>query len=162
MPASSAENSLANEIWPLITGQTLQTRHMEFGFLLHLLYLKGYSYESLVTRKTQTKEVSAQAALQEMMTRLRSHGLSADERTRKTVAGYLEQTYPSGQVVVQQNGRFGKVLIRLQDQSMYIDHNGVFSTDDESSGAGFSRLCMDESALSRFRAAVGRRLRCCK
>ncbi|RNB88540.1 class I SAM-dependent methyltransferase [Brevibacillus nitrificans] len=119
MPASSPENSLANEIWPLITGQPFPTKHKEIGYLLHLLYLKGYSYESLVTRETTTKEISTEMALQEMMNRLHSHDQPADERTRKTVADYLEQTYPSGQVVVRHGGRFGKVLVRLRDQNMY-------------------------------------------
>ncbi|KIL42346.1 SAM-dependent methyltransferase [Gordoniibacillus kamchatkensis] len=119
MPAGSREHSLVSEIWPLITDKPFKTKQMEFGYLLHLLYLKGYSYESLVTREMKTTEVSREAALQEAMNRLRIHGLPDDDRTRKTVAGYLEQTYPSGKVAVQEGGRFGKVLIRLQDQSMY-------------------------------------------
>jgi 2-polyprenyl-3-methyl-5-hydroxy-6-metoxy-1,4-benzoquinol methylase len=119
MPVSSAEHSLLNEIWPLLTSKTFQTRTLEMGYLLHLLYLKGYSYESLVTRETKTLELSSAAALQEMMHWLPHYGLPADERNHKLVADYLEQAYPSGKVVVQQGGRFGKVLIRLQDQNMY-------------------------------------------
>lgn len=119
MPAGYPEHSLVNEIWPLITGQPFKTKHMEMGYLLHLLYLKGYSYESLITRETKTTEISGEAALQEMMNLLRNRGLPADDRHRKTVADYLEQTYPSGKVTVRQSGRFGKVLIRLQDQNMY-------------------------------------------
>jgi SAM-dependent methyltransferase len=119
MPADSTEHSLFNEIWPLITGQTFKKKPMEMGYLLHLLYLKGYSYDSLITRETKTMEVSREAALQEIMNWLRSQGLSADDRNLKTVADYLERTYPSGKVVVQQSGRFGKVLIRLKDQNMH-------------------------------------------
>lgn len=123
MPAGSREHSLGNEIWPLITGQPFKTKQMEMGYLLHLLYLKGYSYESLITRETKTTEVTREAALQEVMTWLRIHGLPADDRNRKTVADYLEQTYPSGKVVVQEGGRYGKILIRLRDQSMYTREN---------------------------------------
>lgn len=119
MPAGSTELSLVNEIWPLITGQPFKSKHMEFGYLLHLLYLKGYSYESLITRETKTTEVSKEAALQEMMNWLRSHGLPADDQNRKLIADYLEQAYPSGKVIIRQSGRYGKVLVRLQDQSMY-------------------------------------------
>lgn len=119
MPVSFNENSLVNEIWPIITGKPFKTKPKEMGFLLHLLYLKGYSYESLITRETKMTEVSSEAALQEMMHLLPMHGLSADDRNRKLVADYLERTYPSGKVIVRQGGRFGKVLIRLQDQSMY-------------------------------------------
>lgn len=47
------------------------------------------------------------------------HRLPADERNRNIIADYLEQAYPSGKVVIHEGGRFGKVLIRLQDQNMY-------------------------------------------
>ncbi|MCU6797556.1 SAM-dependent methyltransferase [Paenibacillus sp. WQ 127069] len=119
LPADSIEYSLFNEIWPLITSSTFKKKPMEIGYLLHLLYLKGYSYESLITRETKTMELSREAALQEIMNWLRSQGLPADDRNLKTVADYLERTYPSGKVVVRQSGRFGKVLIRLKDQNMH-------------------------------------------
>ncbi|OXL83566.1 SAM-dependent methyltransferase [Paenibacillus sp. SSG-1] len=119
LPVSSAEHSLVNEIWPLVTGEPYKSKQAEMGYLLHLLYLKGYSYESLVTRETKTVEMSKEEALQEMMSWLRRHGLPVDERNQTIVADYLNQAYPSGQVSFQQGGRFGKVLIRLQDQNMY-------------------------------------------
>ncbi|MGG6313654.1 class I SAM-dependent methyltransferase [Paenibacillus macerans] len=119
MPVSPPEHSLVNEIWPLVTGQPYHTKLMEVGYLLHLLYLKGYAYESLITREAKTTEVPREAALQEAMTWLHHHRLPVDERNRKIVADYLEQAYPSGKVVIHEGGRFGKVLIRLQDQNMY-------------------------------------------
>lgn len=119
MPAGSTAYSLVNEIWPLFTDRPFQTDHSAMGYLLHLLYLKGYTYESLITRESKTMEITIEAALQEAMTWLRNHGLPVDDRNRKTIADYLEQTYPSGKVVIRQSGRFGKVLIRLQDQNMY-------------------------------------------
>ena len=54
-----------------------------------------------------------------MMNWLRSHGLATDEQNRKLVADYLEQAYPSGKVTIRQSGRYGKVLVRMQDLSMY-------------------------------------------
>ncbi|MEK8128520.1 methyltransferase domain-containing protein [Paenibacillus filicis] len=119
MPASPSEHSLVNEIWPLVTGQPYHATHSELGYLLHLLYLKGYAYESLITRETKTTEVTREAALQEALTWLGHHRLPTDERNRNLIADYLEQAYPSGQVVIQEGGRYGKVLIRLQDQNMY-------------------------------------------
>ncbi|WP_068618197.1 class I SAM-dependent methyltransferase [Paenibacillus tuaregi] len=119
MPAGSTEISLLTEIWPLVTGKPFSVKHTEMGYLLHLLYLKGYSYESLVTRETKTTELSREAALEEVMTWLRIHRQAPDERMRKLVADYLDQTYPSGKIVVHQSGRYGKVLVRLQDQQMY-------------------------------------------
>jgi hypothetical protein len=92
---------------------------MEWGYLQHLLYLKGYAYESLISQEMKTTEVSTAAALQEAMTWLRSHRLPVDERSQSIIAAYLEQAYPSGKVVIHEGGPFGKVLIRLQDQQMY-------------------------------------------
>ncbi|WP_141501809.1 class I SAM-dependent methyltransferase [Paenibacillus luteus] len=120
MPVSPAEHSLVNEIWPLVTGKPFHAQHSEMGYLLQLLYLKGYAYETLITRETKTKEVSREAALQEAITWLGHRRLPIDERNRKIIADYLEQAYPSGKVVIQEGGRFGKVLIRLQDQNMYM------------------------------------------
>ncbi|MFF2094211.1 class I SAM-dependent methyltransferase [Paenibacillus sp. NPDC058174] len=119
MPVTHNEHSLLQEIWPLITGQPYKKKPLEMGYLLHLLYMKGYSYESLLTREMKTKEVTREAALQEVMSLLGHYGLPVDERTVQTAASYLEKAYPSGKVTVQEGGRFGKVLIRLEDESMY-------------------------------------------
>lgn len=119
MPAGSREHSLEKEIWPLVTDQPVRTEHMEMGYLLHLLYLKGYAYETLITKETQTKEMSAEAALQEVIAWLERHGLAIDEQKKKKAADYIALTYPSGKVMVQESTRYGKVLIRVQDQSMY-------------------------------------------
>ncbi len=119
MPASAAEHSLVHEVWPLVADQPYQTKHTDMGYLQHLLYLKGYAYEALITRETKTKELSREAALQEAMTWLGHRRLPADDRTRNIITDYLEHAYPSGNVVVHEGGRFGKVLIRLQDQRMY-------------------------------------------
>lgn len=119
MPAGAAENSLANEIWPLISDKPHTSKPAEVAYLMHLLFLKGYSYESLVTRELKTTEVSAEVAMQEMISWFRGQGLAEDTRKMKVVADYLEQAYPAGKVVIHQGGRFAKVLIRLQDEKMY-------------------------------------------
>jgi len=118
MPVVPNEHSLVKEIWPLVTGRAYESKLTEMGYLLHLLYLKGYAYESLITREGKTKEVSREAALEEALTWLGHHRLPADDRNRSIIADYLEHAYPSGTVVIHEGGRFGKVLIRLQDESM--------------------------------------------
>ncbi|MNW21302.1 hypothetical protein D3C71_2221360 [compost metagenome] len=45
--------------------------------------------------------------------------MEADSAARKVVTDYVRSTYGDGPVTVSQGGRFGKVLIRLQDQNMY-------------------------------------------
>lgn len=118
MSVGAREHSLVNEIWPLVTDQPFKPEHLEMAYLLHLLNLKGYAYESLVTRETKTIELSKEMALEEVMVWLAMYSLPANDRNRKIVADYLERSYPSDKVVIEQGGRFGKVLIRLQDQSM--------------------------------------------
>ncbi|WP_151736973.1 class I SAM-dependent methyltransferase ['Paenibacillus yunnanensis' Narsing Rao et al. 2020] len=113
------EHSLVNELWPLVSGRAMDSGHMEFAYLQQLLLLKGYAYESIVTREMKTATVSREAALEEAMHLLPIYGLPADEQTRQIAADYLERTYAAGPVEISQGGRFGKVLIRLQDQNMY-------------------------------------------
>ncbi|MGF9915926.1 class I SAM-dependent methyltransferase [Paenibacillus ehimensis] len=119
LSAGSREHSLVNEVWTLVTDQPQKTEHLEMAYLQHLLYLKGYSYESLVTREMKTREVSRETALMEVMDWLKIWGLPADDRNRQIVSDYLERTYPLDNVEIRQGGRFGKVLIRLQDRNMY-------------------------------------------
>lgn len=119
MPAGAAENSLANEIWPLISNKPHVSKSEEVAYLMHLLFLKGYSYESLVTRELKTTEVSIDVAMQEMISWFRGQGLAEDTQKLKVVADYLEQAYPTGKVTIHQGGRFAKVLISLQDEKMY-------------------------------------------
>ncbi|MOA15929.1 hypothetical protein D3C78_1361150 [compost metagenome] len=115
LSVGSREHSLVNEIWPLVTDQPKKNEHLEMAYLLHLLYLKGYSYESLVTREMKTREVSREMALQEVMEWLSLFEMPEDDRNRQIVADYLDATYPADKVNILQGGRFGKVLIHLQD-----------------------------------------------
>ncbi|MGA3513696.1 hypothetical protein, partial [Lactiplantibacillus plantarum] len=74
------------EIWPLVTDQPMKMEQLEMAYLLHLLYLKGYSYQSLVTREMKSTEVPRDTALQEVMEWLRIFGLPADDQNRKIIA----------------------------------------------------------------------------
>lgn len=116
-----AEHSLLDEVWPLVNGRPRTNEVMDMAYLSHMLLLKGYAYQSLVTREMQTMVVSHAVALEEVMTMLQTSSRSADEqaRVRRIVLEHLERNYPSGEVTVRKGGRFGKVLVRLQNQQMY-------------------------------------------
>ncbi len=86
LSVGSRERSLVNEIWPLVTDQPMKNEHLEMAYLLHLLYLKGYSYESLVTREMKTREVSHGTALEEVMEWLSLFEMPADDRNRQIAA----------------------------------------------------------------------------
>ncbi|MFM9281488.1 class I SAM-dependent methyltransferase [Paenibacillus jiagnxiensis] len=119
MAAGGTEHGLLDEIIPLITGRRREQGNSEMYYLLQLLYLKGYSYTSLVTRETKTVEMSIEEAIYEAMAMLRVHQQPNDQRARGIVTDYLHQAYPDNKVVFQQGGRFGKVLIQTRDQNMY-------------------------------------------
>lgn len=121
MPVSSAESSLVSEVVPLITGEKFQPKITEMAFLLHLLCLNGYAYETLVTRELKTTEFTPEEALEHTMIWLSHHNLPADERSRSIVKQHIRQNYPADRVQIHEGGRFGKVLIRLQEQNMYVE-----------------------------------------
>ncbi|CAH1203759.1 tRNA 5-carboxymethoxyuridine methyltransferase [Paenibacillus plantiphilus] len=124
MSVGPGEHSLVDEVWPLITDRPRKTGHWEMGYLLHLLLLKGYAYQSLITREMKTKVVTRATAFEEAISMLKLFGLPADERIRSIVSEHLEKNYPADQVTIQQGGRFGKVLVRLQSQNMYSREEG--------------------------------------
>ncbi|MEI2397369.1 SAM-dependent methyltransferase [Paenibacillus phytohabitans] len=117
--AGVQEHSLMNEVLPLLTGRAVHAESSDMAYLMQLLYLKGYSYESIVTRETKSKELSVEAALAEVIEMLPMHHLDGKEATLKVVTDYLHTAYPDQKVVIRQGGRFGKVLIKLQDLNMY-------------------------------------------
>ncbi|MDR9855399.1 SAM-dependent methyltransferase [Paenibacillus sp. VCA1] len=119
LAAGGREHGLLDEIWPLITDRQRDPDHSEMVYLLQLLYLKGYSYASLVTREMKTTELSTDEGIEEVMVLLRLQQIPADEQTRRTVTEYMQRTYPDNKVVFQQGGRFGKVLVQIRDRHMY-------------------------------------------
>lgn len=117
--AGVQEHSLMNEVLAQLTGRETHATSSDMAYLLQLLYLKGYSYESIVTRETKSKELSVEAAIEEVMEVLPLHQMGGEEESRKIVTEYLHKAYSGQKVVIRQGGRFGKVLIKLQDLNMY-------------------------------------------
>lgn len=119
MSVGPREHSLADAIWPQLAAKTARAVHLEMAYLLQLLLLKGYAFQSLVTREMKTSTMPREAALEDTINWLTMRNVPVDERTRSIVSDYLDRHYPSGEVELRQGGRFGKVLVRLSDQSMY-------------------------------------------
>lgn len=122
--AGSMEHSLLNEVLPLLTGHEVHAQSSDMAYLSHLLYLKGYSFESLVTREMKTTGVTHEEAAGEMLLLLKHRNMPAERASRRVIEEYVRRTYPGGKVTIQQGGRFGKVLIRLQDLNMYSRAGG--------------------------------------
>lgn len=119
LAAGGHEHGLVDEIWPLVTNKQRDPDHSEMLYLLQLLYLKGYAYASLITKEMKTTELTVDAAIEEVITRLSLLQLPIDEKTRHIVTDYLKRTYPDNKVVFQQGGRFGKVLVLIRDRQMH-------------------------------------------
>ncbi|SEG58838.1 bifunctional 2-polyprenyl-6-hydroxyphenol methylase/3-demethylubiquinol 3-O-methyltransferase UbiG [Paenibacillus sp. UNC499MF] len=119
LSVGSRTHSLVDEVWPLVTDRPRETEHLEMIYLTQLLLLKGYSYQSLVTREMKTTTVSKESAFNETIKWLNMYGIPADERVRHIVSRHLDTRYPGGQVEIRQGGRFGKVLVRMQTEHMY-------------------------------------------
>jgi len=119
LPAGGTQHSLVNEVLPLLPGQKRGVDASDMAYLLHLLYLKGYAYESIVTREMKTTELSTEDAIKEVMAMLPNYHSVPGEASRKIISDYVHRTYGDGLVTISQGGRFGKVLIRLKEQNMY-------------------------------------------
>lgn len=119
LAVGSREHSLVDEVWPLVTDRPRKTEYLEMIYLTQLLLLKGYSYQSLVTREVKTTTLPKEAAFHDTIKWLNMHGMTVDERVRGIVSRHLDHHYPTDEVPLRQGGSFGKVLVRLQDQNMY-------------------------------------------
>jgi 2-polyprenyl-3-methyl-5-hydroxy-6-metoxy-1,4-benzoquinol methylase len=119
LSAGTMHNSLVNDVLPLLGQSGNSAAASDMAYLLHLLYLKGYAYESIVTHELKTTEMTQEAAIQDVMGLLKHHNLKGDEASRRIVTDYVRSMYGDGPVTVKQGGRYGKVLIRLEEQNMY-------------------------------------------
>ncbi|GKS13472.1 hypothetical protein YDYSY3_44720 [Paenibacillus chitinolyticus] len=73
----------------------------------------------MVTEEMKTTTVSKETAFKDTMNWLKMYGIAADEGVRHIVSRHLDTRYPGEGVEIRQGGRFGKVLVRLQNQHMY-------------------------------------------
>ena len=119
LAAGPKEHSLTLEILPLLNHSYNKHQNSEMMYLLQLLYLKGYAFHSLVTREMKARYVSRAEAIQEVLHWLNFYNYPVDENTQAIIEDYLDQTYPGKTIPIKQGGRFGKVLIQLEEQSMF-------------------------------------------
>ncbi|MEK4149306.1 methyltransferase domain-containing protein [Robertmurraya sp. FSL W8-0741] len=118
LSAGPKEHSLIDELLPLLKSPYNKPNSAEMMYLMQLLLLKGYAFHSLVTREMKVTELSRDAAIQEVLNWLKIYKLPINEETHRIIEDYLDQYDSSNKITIYQGGRFGKVLIKLQDQSM--------------------------------------------
>lgn len=118
LSAGPREHSLTNEILPYLKHPYKKPHNSEMIYLMQLLYLKGYAFHSLVTKEMKVTEISREAAIQEVLNWLNIYKYPIDLETHPMIESYLKQKYASQPITIHSGGRFGKVLVKLEDPSM--------------------------------------------
>ncbi|WP_440112595.1 class I SAM-dependent methyltransferase [Paenibacillus sp. QZ-Y1] len=92
----------------------------DMGFIQQLLYLKGYSYTTLITKETSCIEMSTEEVVDKLQEWFRSHELPTDEGSLALAEKYIRDTYKDGVVKFSRGGKFGKILIQLEQPNMKV------------------------------------------
>ncbi|MDO3408933.1 hypothetical protein QWJ34_04060 [Saccharibacillus sp. CPCC 101409] len=87
--------------------------------MFRLLLLNGHAYQTLITREMKEKTLSAAEAVEDTVRWLNMSGLPEGEHVRGVVSRYVQERASEGNIAIRQGGRFGKVLVRLNDQRMF-------------------------------------------
>lgn len=95
-------------------------RSGDMGYIQQLLFLKGYAYTSLITNEVNTIEMPVQQVVDHLQEWLNTYGLPTDTDSLYKVEHYIRSAYPDGVVNFLRGGRFGKILIQLDQQNMKI------------------------------------------
>ncbi|MEO2206123.1 class I SAM-dependent methyltransferase [Paenibacillus pabuli] len=93
-------------------------RSGDMGYIQQLLFLKGYAYTSLITNEVNTIEMSVQQVVDHLKEWLNTYGLPSDADSLYIAEHYVRGAYPDGVITFLRGGRFGKILIQLDQQNM--------------------------------------------
>ncbi|WP_046214205.1 class I SAM-dependent methyltransferase [Paenibacillus wulumuqiensis] len=116
--ASPRELSIIEELRPVLGMQDKPAYSSDMAYIMQLLNLYGYSFQSLITRESEVIRMSLDQVVRNLRGWFLFDGIPADSDSLREAEHYLRKTYTDPMVEIQQSGRFGKVLIRLQDQAM--------------------------------------------
>lgn len=116
--AGPKEHSLIQELRSVIGVEEEQVQTSDMFYIMQLLNIYGYSFQTLITRETQTAVMSLDEAVKNTPGWFSFFGLPTDNESLQKAEEYLRKTYSGKKIEVRQGGRFGKVLVRLKDQSM--------------------------------------------
>lgn len=111
--AGKKENSFVDEVIHVFNLKAAKRDTSDMGYLLNLLYLHGYTYQSLIERHHKTVDMAADQVLADLPAWLMDYDIPNDLDTIGRIEKYIRREY--GAVVpVTTGGRFGKVLIHVQ------------------------------------------------
>ncbi|WP_053783301.1 class I SAM-dependent methyltransferase [Paenibacillus xylanivorans] len=92
----------------------------DMGYIQQLLYLKDYSYTTLITKETSYFEMSVEEVVDKLQEWLSTHELPTDEGSLALAEQYIRDTYKEGVVAFSRGGKFGKILIQLEQPNMKV------------------------------------------
>lgn len=117
--AGPKEHSLIQELRPVVGIKEDLVQTSDMAYIIQLLNIYGYSFQTLITRETQTVMMSVDEAVKHTLGWFSFFGMPTDEQSLQKAEAYLRKTYAGKRIPVQQGGRFGKVLVRIKNQHMY-------------------------------------------
>ncbi|MEC0239857.1 class I SAM-dependent methyltransferase [Paenibacillus dokdonensis] len=117
--AGPKEHNLIEELRPVIGVKGDPVKTSDMAYIIQLLNIYGFSFQTLITRETQTVMMSVEEAVKHTLSWFSFFGMPTDEKSLQEAEAYLRKTYAGKMVSVQQGGRFGKVLVRVKDQNMF-------------------------------------------
>lgn len=115
--AAPREHTLMDELKEVL-GVKSTFRAGDMAYIQQLLYLKGYSYTSIITKETTTLEMPLEDVVHKLPEWLKTYKLPTDEQTLRLAEEHIRKTFPDGVVTFTRGGRFGKILIQLDQPQM--------------------------------------------
>ena len=107
--AGPKENSIVDEITAFL-GVESKPMTADMYYLLQLLYVNEYTYETLIERHTQQNQKTIDEIMTQLLSWLKEVEVELDDNQLATVKQYLQDKYGE-EIPVETGGKFGKVLI---------------------------------------------------
>lgn len=117
--AGPKEDTLVDELKEVL-GVYPSYSQGDMVYIQQLLYLKDYSYTTLITKETSYFEMSVEEVVDKLQEWLSTHELPTDEGSLALAEQYIRDTYKEGVVAFSRGGKFGKILIQLEQPNMKV------------------------------------------
>lgn len=117
--AGAREHTLIDELKEVL-GVYPSYNAGDMGYIQQLLYLKDYSYTTLITKETSFIEIPVEEVVDKLQEWLSTHELPTDEGSLALAEQYIRDTYKDGLVKFSRGGKFGKILIQLEQPNMKV------------------------------------------
>lgn len=114
MMAGPKENHLMDELLPIIDIEPREIGSSDMAYLLQLLYVNGYSYQTIIEKQMKTIKIDIDSAVDNLTEWFIEYGIPVEEKLLKKSEEYLRETYED-EISLKMGGRFGKVLVHLDD-----------------------------------------------